>query len=261
VKPTRDMVRGFVQLAELGWRLGPVKAGSARPLRSGWQDAWTSNLARVESWAREYPAMAVRTGLGFDVFDIEDEHVARSRRAIESHRGPKGQSASGGVHLFGLPLGRGCPDIHVDDVHVGELKGGGGFVVALPSWRPKGTYRWIVPPWAVPLTPASPEMLEMVPAPRQMTALEPVTTEGEAREVLEELARKVATAEFKTRNKTLFTEALRAGRRGIPAGAIRVAMTRAARVAGLDAEEIVRTIDSAIRTATEAREKEITIDF
>ena len=243
---SRQNVTGFIQLAEVGIPLIPINPENAHPMWAGWKDRATADLAQVQAWAMRYPAMAVATGRRCDILDIEVEHLDRVRDAITAHRGPVAVSARGGYHLYVRPIGRGCPRLLLDGVHVGELKGKGGTCTAPPSVRPKGAYSWLVSPWEAPLREAVPEVLALVP-PKPPKKPRPAVEDfiaTDAVERLERLCRWVSDLPEGERNGGLYWAACRALDENMPEDVVMSALRRASR---LPADEATATIESAVK--------------
>ena len=242
-----NRTREFLWAAEAGLPLIPIRPDDGRPTRAGWQRLATTNLSKVHDWVSRHQALAVATGRICDVFDLEVEHMDVVEALVESHRGPMARSARGGVHLYTRPTGLGCPRLILDDVHVGELKGKGGSCTVPPSLRPKGRYAWIRAPWQVPLLPAPPSLLALVPPTPQGKPTARASSGAAGAAALEGLAQSVARAERGNRNSMLFWAVCRALEFGLPAEAVGRVLTRAASDAGLPPDEIDRTIASGVR--------------
>ena len=128
---------------------------------------------RIRRWWTEHPRanIGLRTGVAFDVLDVEGEEGDRALGALAREAGgtletmgPMVETAHGS-HLFFLPTGAGNRAGIVPQV---DWRGAGGYVVAPPSVHPSGhVYRWL--PGLGPDTPLEPApawLLDLVRPPR-----------------------------------------------------------------------------------------------
>lgn len=126
--------------------------------RHGFKDA-TTDVDRIEKWWTSHPAsnIGLATGHRFDVIDVDTpdgtysfadlldgQDPATGRGAIPDCHGMTA-TASGGIHLYVKPTGKGntvriAPGI--------DYRGAGGYVVAAPSTlgRPGRSWSWTVKP-------------------------------------------------------------------------------------------------------------------
>lgn len=137
----------------------------------GLHDAST-DIEKLTDWWTRWPAanIGLRTGVAFDVIDIDSTEALVALNAIRGDRpmtsGPSVATAHG-WHLYHLPTGQGNRAGVVPGV---DYRGAGGYVVAPPSVHPEGhVYAWgvfdspeaeleEVPTWFVELlAPAPPE--------------------------------------------------------------------------------------------------------
>ena len=145
--------------ARWGWPVFPLRSHAKRPAtRNGFKDA-TTDSDRIASWWRTNPHynIGLPTGHAFDVIDIDPPAGAISyvkliaREDPHTGRGPipdchgRVASASGGIHLYVKPTGKGnavgiAPGI--------DHRGVGGYVVAPPSTLGKlgRSWSWTVKP-------------------------------------------------------------------------------------------------------------------
>jgi hypothetical protein len=135
-------------LARRGWPLFPVKPNKTPRTLHGLKDA-TSNPSAVRNWYAIWPdtGIAVRTGNGLVVLDVDGQTGADSLHDLERQHGPLPTTTSvvtggGGAHYYfrsTIPirnsagrLGRGL-----------DVRGDGGYVVCPPSPHQSGRrYEW-----------------------------------------------------------------------------------------------------------------------
>jgi hypothetical protein len=225
-------------------------------LYRGWQRDATSDPAQIERyWRREpTPNVGVVCGEAFDAFDIEAVHLAAFRRRTEDHGHalpltPLARTGRGGIHLLVQPTGPGGGrDLHLDGVHVGELKSRGGFIVVAPSTT-EGLYRWLRAPSETPLAPAPGWLLDLLKRPTARRSSPPRrgSDPGQRRRQLDALAQAIANAGLGRRNNLLYWAMRRAQEEGIEAGEATSRLGRSAIDAGLDEREVAATLESAQR--------------
>ncbi|GMA49222.1 prophage P3 protein 7, DNA replication [Alicyclobacillus contaminans] len=146
-----------VRYAQLGWLMFPCQAGGKRPLTChGYKDA-TTDLERINEWARAYPNanLAVATGRVSKVWvlDIDPRHggMVSWRKLVAEHAGMTPtwcvRTGGGGWHLYfryrhdapiGCGVGTGC-------LQGIDWRGDGGYVLVPPS-RTERAYTWVVGP-------------------------------------------------------------------------------------------------------------------
>ena len=135
-------------LARRGWPVFPVKPDKTPRVLHGLRDA-TTNERAIRNWLRLWPdsGIAVRTGSGLVVLDVDGETGADSLHDLERRHGALPATVSvvtggGGAHYYfearepvrnsAGRLGRGL-----------DVRGEGGYVVAPPSPHPSGRrYQW-----------------------------------------------------------------------------------------------------------------------
>lgn len=242
--------------ARLGWRVFPVMPGGKRPCFAGWQtDATTDPELIRRQWRRSPgPNIGVLCGERFVVFDVEAAHLPALRQLL-SHvepsllRTPTARTGRGGVHILVAPFIPPSHKLMLDGVHIGELKAGGGFIVAPPS-RTKSQYSWIRSPLEVEVAAAPECLAQLVRIVQLSDRAEPAgvlgRAEGEPR--LAALARAVGGANEGSRNNLLYWAMRRAIDIGIPPSVAAGPLQRAASHAGLGQAEAMATIDSAMRS-------------
>ncbi|MGI5215345.1 bifunctional DNA primase/polymerase [Plantactinospora sp. CA-290183] len=245
-------------------------------LRHGLHDA-TTRPDRIRQWWARWPGanLGLRTGIRFDVCDIDGRAglaALRDRLGDRPVPGPVVRTGSGGWHVYLAPTGTGNRAGLLPGV---DWRGVGGYVVVPPSRHASGAhYRW-VRPLATPLAdcPAALARLLFPPPVHGISgggAGEPVHgipggsagvrpgiavpvrhPDRYASAALTAEANAVAGARVGTRNDTLYRAAYHLGQL---AGAdlldvhdIDLALTDAARRAGLGRRETAATIRSGLR--------------
>jgi hypothetical protein len=238
-----------LRYAAMGWRVYPVERGGKRPLFSGWlADATTDPALIGRWWPRDAgaPNIGVVAGERFDVIDIELEHVVGFREAARA-RGlpstPMARSGGGGLHLYVAPLGLGTRRLVLHGVHVGELKGSGGVLVA-PSVT-TGNYAWLRAPSDLPVADAPAWLRALADGPRhEGSAPRGRLSASRAVALVAGLYRVVAEAAEGERNALLFWAACRAAEHGVDRHAAGEILLSAALRAGLPEREARTTIAS-----------------
>lgn len=178
-----DMLTEALRLAELGWRVVPIKRGFKYPPMKSWQQAASSDEKTVRNWwgglYRQH-GVGVATGeqSGVWVLDIDGEAGAAALQALEDANGTLPDTVevvtgSGGRHLyFRHPGGR----VTTNRSQLGaglDVRGDGGQVLAPPTIHPNGTaYRWKRSPWEVQVATA-PAWLLMLATEQERPAPEP----------------------------------------------------------------------------------------
>lgn len=248
---TGELVDGALRLAALGWRIFPADPVKKKPLYTGWQRDATADPALVAQYLRGGRAMAATvTGEAFDVFDIEQPHLAALRDQLRATGAdlpamPVASTGRGGIHLYVQSTGLRNRDLFLNGVHIGETRGAGGLVIVPPSRSVHGPYRWIRPP-ETPLPDPPAVLLALLrsvapAAPRR--ALATVCAAG-----LEALANWAANRPEGARNAGLNWAAWRAVQDGYPVDVVRSVMQRAGEATGLDPRAVEATVESAVKS-------------
>ncbi len=225
---------------------------------AGWQrDATIDPVLIARHWRSEPgPNIGIITGETFVAFDIEADHLTALRDWLlaEGHRLPDtpiARSGRRGIHILTKATGDSGHTLHLDGVHIGELKSKGGFIVVCPS-RTSGPYEWIrspldrpvadAPDWLVGLVDRRPTVIHEGP-------IEPIgLVRGERR--LAALERTVRAADEGSRNSVLYWAARCALEDGVPETVAAAVLARAGIAVGLGDREVAATIRSALgRTA------------
>jgi hypothetical protein len=139
------------EYADRGWPVFPLAPRTKIPLKDsrGLYDA-TCESNRLRAWWSSTPEanIGLRTGLAFDVLDVDAHHGGLDTLAdivgaddVLVACGPCVRTPNGGAHLYYLPTGFGnragiAPGI--------DWRGDGGYVVAPPSVTREGDYTWHV---------------------------------------------------------------------------------------------------------------------
>jgi hypothetical protein len=124
-----------LRYAGWGWPVFPLKPRSKQPATThGFKDA-TTDSGRVAAWWTRHPDanIGLPTGAAFDVIDIDiPDGIRAFTRLSEQNHAVHGHAAtaSGGVHLYITPTGRGNHTRWSPGV---DYRGIGGYVVAPPS--------------------------------------------------------------------------------------------------------------------------------
>ena len=130
--------------ASLGWPVFPLRPGGKQPAtRNGFKDA-TIDPAQITRWWSAEPNrnIGLPTGVRFDVIDIDAPEGLETLRELSAHdRFVHGwvDTAGGGVHLYVKPNGEPNSARWMPGV---DYRGTSGYVVAPPSVRPDGAWRW-----------------------------------------------------------------------------------------------------------------------
>jgi Bifunctional DNA primase/polymerase, N-terminal len=150
---------------------GCDRAGKHPRIAGGvWQA--TTDPRQVRRWWRRWPTanLALRTGVRFDVADVDGQPGVEALRAILQNAdgsigcGPLARSGGGGWHLLFAPTGYGSPKRVLPGV---DWRGRGGYILVSPSVHPSGRrYQWVRPlTLALPQAPAELRAL-LAPPPR-----------------------------------------------------------------------------------------------
>lgn len=239
-----------VSYAACGFRLFPLRPGGKTPLRSGWQRSATGDSSRLRAaFLDETRNLGALAGVGFDVFDIEVDHLD----AVLAHVGgawpaaPRSRTGRGGVHLFVRPVGLGNRRLELHGRRVGDLKGRGGFVVLPPSTT-EAQYGWEVAPSGLVAGVAPARLLDLVvehAAPFTDSASDAPPSARHAGRILAGLVDRLARASEGERNDVLFWAACRIAEHGLPASVAQPALEEAALAVGLAPREVRATLRSA----------------
>jgi hypothetical protein len=244
-----------IRYADLGWPVFPCRPGDKRPAtKNGLHDATTDRDTITDWWSRT-PALnvAVATGLGFDVLDIDQPDGKKAdgcgslARLIHQHHalevGPIALTPSGGAHYLFAPTGRGNSAGRLPGI---DWRGIGGYVVVAPSIVGGVAYEWLDPIGSPPDAPVW--LLEAVTSTPRTAGLRP-TSGGTAGGRYLGLVGTVAVAVEGERNTMLHWAACRLAEHRDKGEDIRSAVdalhTAAVR-AGLDDREVEKTIRSAL---------------
>lgn len=270
------LARAALWYARRGWRVFPCVPGDKRPALKKWQRLATAEPRQVETWWRIRPdaniGVACGPETGLFVIDV-DQHGPDGEAglaALEARLGPlpptvEQRTGSGGRHLFfAYPIGRvlrnkagATPRRRGQDgfrLPPGvDTRGGGGFVVAPPSIHPCGDlYRWVKGPHQVEpanLPEAWVAALERRPQVRITVPIRPLRNiAGDAQDPTP-LIRFVQEAREGNRNAALYWAARKLAelhRLGLIRDPRCAELEAAARAAGLDRDEVARTIASAL---------------
>jgi hypothetical protein len=129
-----------------GLSIVPLAPGAKKPL-GRWR-RWTSERMThddVDRWWGPFspqPNLGVIAGTisgGLVVLDIEPEHVAYLRHAVQLPDTAFVKTARGGLHLY-CRGDRPCGKAKIDGRIIGDVRGNGGYVVAPPSRIGDGVY-------------------------------------------------------------------------------------------------------------------------
>lgn len=242
-------------MADAGWRVFPAEPGGKAPATiHGFLDATTDHAQIQRWWQRDDPRfnLAVATGApGPDVVDV-DVHKQGSGFAAYNRlvraglvRDPMAvvRTPSGGFHSYFR--GSNQRNGHIPGQHV-DFRSQGGYVVTAPSRIAGRDYEVVKhqPSDAAFDWAAAKKVLD--PQPERQPYKAPERDAGKPRDV-SHLAGWMASRPEGSRNDSLFWAASRALEAGDTATLDSLA--NAARSAGLDEQEIGRTISSAHRTA------------
>lgn len=237
--------------AAVGWRVFPLEPGGKRPLpRFPWLEWATTEPRTLREWfADERRNIGAVTGELFDVYDIEAEHLPAFCRWTARHeftmpRTPFATTGRGGWHILVAPTGRGTTRLVLDGVHIGELKGRGGYIVVSPS-ATSGQYRWELAPENMAVAPAASWFLGLIPERRSRPTGLPATTTPDQMVRLEAICRFVARTPLGNRNNVLYWAAMRTVEEWIPTSMAAPALSLAAQDAGCVPDEIEATLRSA----------------
>jgi hypothetical protein len=248
---TRARLRQALEYAARGWPVFPCHVGQKTPATAhGYQDA-TTDPAQITAWFTPNPVwnVAIATGApGPDVLDVDDHGPAGNGYAAFARLTHAGlvdsvaayvRTPSGGLHAYFT--GSAQRNGHLPAHHL-DFRSRGGYVLAPPSRVDGKPYQLIREvdadgglDWATVTALLEPQ--------RQIHQSQPHPAPNRD---LSHLARWVASQTEGNRNAGLFWAANRALETD-PAADLSP-LAAAARQAGLDDNEITRTLDSARRT-------------
>jgi hypothetical protein len=133
--------------AELGYPVFPCKPGGSSPITEhGFKDA-TTDVAQIEAWWQQTPNANIGIATaGLIVIDIDgadnswlaDDPDKQSELATFVSLTPRG----GRHHIFRQPAGRAWGNTQSRIAPKIDTRGFGGYVIAPPSVRHDGVYRW-----------------------------------------------------------------------------------------------------------------------
>jgi hypothetical protein len=224
----------------------------------GLHDA-TTDLDVIRSWWQAHPTanLGLRTGLSFDVIDLDSENAVdaleNARAGREPAQGPIVHTGHG-FHWYLKPTGVGNRAGLLPGV---DFRGRGGYVLGPPSVHPnRHRYRWINP-LREGLAPA-PDWLIQLLVPERGPARPTTVPEGSRAYGLGALRRelqRLSQAREGTRNHQLNTASFNMGRL-VAAGAIceqeaATALIEQGQRIGLEATECERTVASGISAGME----------
>lgn len=256
VSPTAQWAQFY---ARAGFRSFPVWPGEKRPIYAGWQKDATTDPALLERYFRSDPNLGLVCGEAFDAWDIEVDHVARflewaANRPQALPEAPIASTGRGGLHILTRPTGvDGTRKLHLDGVHIGELKSKGGFILACPS-ETEQMYRWTYLPDRLAVNDAPEWLLTLLERPKTGVHRFPqrLASPADVVDVLGRLAGSVRKTGEGRRNNYLYWAMRRAIEEGVPPRHARTVLTAAGRDAGLEPDEVEKTIESALEAESVA---------
>lgn len=255
---------------------GPDTDSTGKPRRHGAKSPYTrhgchdgtTDLAQLRAWWSQWPdaAIGIATGGGIMVVDV-DMHgdvdgMATWDRVCADHGGvPQTRTArtpSGGIHLYyRVPVG---VRIRCSAGGIGpgvDIRGDGGYVVAPPSAIETGSYLWIgdrpmadAPQWLVDMCMERPR-----PEREACHTVEATESSWYGLAALEAEALELSECPEGLRNAKLNEAAFAVGQL-VAGGELEesealTALEDAARVCGLDSDEIEKTLRSGFRAGKE----------
>lgn len=190
-----------LRLAEIGWRVVPIKPGMKRPAMSAWQHAATSDTQTIINWFsgmyRDH-GIGVATGpqpngQNLIVVDVDMHDIERSGydtlSELEKRYGALPTTVtvatgSGGRHIYLLAP----PSVEIRNdagkrLGAGiDIRGDGGQVLAPPTVHPNGTaYVWVdgCSPWDIEPAPMPKWMVDLIANPQAKPPTDPITNDGD----------------------------------------------------------------------------------
>lgn len=271
-----NLARAALWYARAGWRVFPCVARKKLPAIEGWQKLATTDQRQIEAWWSVRPdsniGVACGPGSGVYVLDV-DQHGDDGEVALRACCRRLGalpatveqRTGSGGRQLFFVyPDGRICRNTAGAKRGLGaglDTRGDGGFVVVPPSIHPCGDpYAWTTGPHQAALAELPERWIARVERKPEITVSVPVprfrTIDAIGRDVIERKANAIARMGKGSRNDELYRGAFylaklaESGMVEWPDAA--AALAWAGQACGLDAQEIQRTIASAVVGARQA---------
>ena len=138
----------------LGWSVIPVRNDKS-PI-NGWKQ-WQSRVMTQDEATKAFSSRVVQ-GIavvcgkvsGVTVLDLEQSSLGSKevQALLElAKNAPRARSGGGGVHLYFASSGERNKPLELNGVHIGDIRGEGGYVVLPPSCHPSGnTYEWVNEP-------------------------------------------------------------------------------------------------------------------
>jgi Bifunctional DNA primase/polymerase, N-terminal/Primase C terminal 1 (PriCT-1) len=189
------VVAAALDYANRGWGVFPVRRDKRPRTAHGLKDA-SNDPATIRQWWALWPdaGVAIRTGEGLLVLDVDGEDGGESLHELESQHGElpdtvRAVTGKGEHYYFAHPVGarnsagRLGPGL--------DIRADGGYVVAPPSPHPNGRrYEWDVPPGEAGLARAPAWLLEVSAGRRNGSAAKvgPTIPEGKRDSTLASLA-------------------------------------------------------------------------
>lgn len=190
-----------LRLAQLGWRVVPIKPGMKRPAMTAWQHGATTDQQTISNWYRGMYAnhgVGVATGpqpngQNLIVIDIDEHDIEQSGsdslNKLTSRFGHLPETVevatgSGGRHLYFLAP----PAIEIRNdagkrLGVGiDIRGDGGQVLAPPTVHPNGTpYRWVdgLSPFDIQPALMPKWLVQLITNPQAEPPTTPISNDGD----------------------------------------------------------------------------------
>ncbi|TLU71463.1 bifunctional DNA primase/polymerase [Lichenicoccus roseus] len=244
-------MRAALELAALGYRVFPCLLNKAPACPRGFKDAVADPDAASQLF-RQYPSeligVATGSGSGIDVLDLDPDNGSDAWLEQHRHRLPATRThrtRSGGLHLLFLHR-EGVRNTAGRIASGVDTRGQGGYIVWWPAAglavsHPEDLAQW--PGWLL-------ETLLPKPVVRPVPVETVVSGAGYAAAALQRAEALVKNAPEGTRHDQLNYQTWSLARfipKGeLSAGEIISVMTSAARHAGLDDKEIIRTVAQAV---------------
>lgn len=161
-----------VKMAARGFRVFPLKPGTKRPLRKGWQQSASSDPLEVfETWPSDNCNVGIATGREILIADADESGGKRGLESLDGFGLPETFTVAtprGGLHLyFAVPDGLEFSN-SVERLAPGiDIRATGGLVAGPGSRANGGTYTVVRD---VPLAPLPAHFADMLTAARKRTA-------------------------------------------------------------------------------------------